>query len=311
MAYTNSPLATYTNILRHKYNGRSHNIDTISIHCVAGVNASLSAVWNTLNNHGCSCNYCIDSYGKIGLFVDEKDGSWCTSNKANDMRAVTIEVVNSGGAPDWPVSDAALKALINLCADICKRNGIDALRWKGDKSLIGQVDKQNMTVHRWFANKACPGNYLYGKHGYIADEVNKILGGAPAVTPEPEESVVYRVQTGAFRNRSNADDMLTLLRGKGYDGLIVKVGEFFKVQLGAFRVRSNAEGLLDSVRNAGYDAFITTAQGQPYASYGKSVDELAREVIAGKWGAGEDRVARLTAAGYDAKAVQARVNEMF
>ena len=103
--------------------------------------------------------------------------SWCTSNAANDHRAITIEVANNGGAPDWPVSDKAYAALLDLLTDICRRNGIKKLLWRGDKSLIGQVDKQNMTVHRWFAAKACPGDYLYNRHGEIAAEVNRRLEG--------------------------------------------------------------------------------------------------------------------------------------
>ncbi len=99
-----------------------------------------------------------------------------SSNAANDHRAVTIEVANDGGAPDWHVSDKAMASLINLVTDICKRNNIKELKWQGNKALIGQIDKQNMTVHRWFAAKACPGDYLYNKHSYIANEVNKALG---------------------------------------------------------------------------------------------------------------------------------------
>lgn len=101
------------------------------------------------------------------------------------MRAVTIEVANDGGeSTGWHVSDTAMQSLINLCADICKRNGINSLKWQANKALIGQVDKQNMTVHRWFANKACPGEYLYSKHFYIADEVNKILNQPKPVIEE-------------------------------------------------------------------------------------------------------------------------------
>jgi hypothetical protein len=133
-----------------------------------------------------SSNYGIGSDGRIAMYVEEKDRSWCSSNAANDNRAITIEVANDGGAETgWHVSDKAMEALINLCVDICKRNGIKQLLWKADKSLIGQVDKQNMTVHRWFANKSCPGDYLYNKHGYIAEEVNKKLGTANLSAESP------------------------------------------------------------------------------------------------------------------------------
>ncbi|CAN4000279.1 RNA polymerase sigma factor, partial [Dysosmobacter welbionis] len=127
-----------------------------------------------------SSNYGIGSDGRIGLYVDEANRSWCTSSASNDNRAVTIEVANTVAKDPWPVSDAAYKSLIDLLVDICQRNGIPKLLWKGDKNLVGQVDRQNMTVHRWFAAKACPGDWLYSHHGQIAAEVNKRLEAAEA-----------------------------------------------------------------------------------------------------------------------------------
>lgn len=116
------------------------------------------------------------------MYCEEKDRSWCSSSSSKDNRAITIEVA-SDTKHTYAVNDKAYAALIDLCEDICRRNGIKKLLWKGDKSLIGQVDKQNMTVHRWFANKACPGDYLYNRHGEIAAEVNKRLGAAPDKEP--------------------------------------------------------------------------------------------------------------------------------
>ena len=187
MAYTNSALISYTKLSPHHSGLRNHEIDTISIHCMAG-NLSVETCGNVFMNKKASSNYGIGSDGRIALYVEEKNRSWCTSSSSNDNRAVTIEVANDGGAPDWHVSDKAMAALIQLCADICKRNNIKELKWEGNKNLIGQVDKQNMTVHRWFAAKACPGNYLYNKHGYIATEVNKILGSAyvPLIPESPQ-----------------------------------------------------------------------------------------------------------------------------
>ena len=125
----------------------------------------------------------IGADGRIALIVDEGDRSWCSSSKANDNRAVTIECVCDKTAP-YAVNGKVWASLIALCADICKRNGIKALLWKGDKSLIGKVEQQNMTVHRWFKNKACPGEYLYSRHGQIAAEVNNLLnsGGTAGLT---------------------------------------------------------------------------------------------------------------------------------
>ena len=109
------------------------------------------------------------------MYVEEKDRSWCSSNGANDNRAITIEVASDTTSP-YKVTDAAFNSLIKLLADICKRNNIKSLKWKADKNLIGHPEEQNMTVHRWFANKSCPGDYLYNKHYEIAEKVNELLG---------------------------------------------------------------------------------------------------------------------------------------
>lgn len=200
---SNSTLATYTRISPNNTSPRNHRIDTITIHCMAG-NLTVERCGELFakRTRMASSNYGIGSDGRIGLYVEEKDRSWCSSNKANDMRAVTIEVANDGGAATgWHVSDAAMTSLIALVTDICRRNGIKQLLWKGDKSLIGQVDKQNMTVHRWFKNKACPGDYLYGKHAYIAAEVNKHLG-VTAAQPEPVQQ-----PTGTYKVRITANTL--------------------------------------------------------------------------------------------------------
>lgn len=185
MTMGNSKLATYTKLSPNCNKPRNHAIDTISIHCMAG-NCSVEVCGEVFapTSRQASSNYGVGSDGRIALYCDEANRSWCTSSGANDHRAITIEVANDGGAPEWHVSDKALSALIDLCADICKRNNIKALLWRGDKNLIGQVGKQNMTVHRWFAAKSCPGDYLFNKHGYIAAEVNKRLG-AVSITPTP------------------------------------------------------------------------------------------------------------------------------
>lgn len=173
---SNSALVSYQRISPNRTINRNHKIDTITIHCMAG-NLSVETCGSLFARTAkkASSNYGIGSDGRIGLYVEEKDRSWCSSNAENDHRAVTIEVANDGGAPDWHVSDKAMESLIRLIADICKRNQINKLRWKADKKLIGQVDKQNMTVHRWFAAKACPGDYLYEKHTYITQQVNMLL----------------------------------------------------------------------------------------------------------------------------------------
>ena len=117
------------------------------------------------------------------MYVEEKDRAWTSSNADNDHQAITIEVANNGGGPNWPVSDTALAKLIDLCVDICKRNGIKQLNYTGDAS-------GNLTRHNMFAATACPGPYLQSKFPYIANEVNKRL-----VVPV-DGAIVHIVQPG-------------------------------------------------------------------------------------------------------------------
>lgn len=176
MAYTNSPLVSYTKISPNKTVNRNHKIDTITIHCVVGQCSveTIGKVFASASRQA-SSNYAVGYDGRIGMYVEEKDRSWCSSNAKNDHRAITIEVASDTKDP-YAVNDKAYSALIELVTDICKRNDIKELKWKADKSLIGQVEKQNMTVHRWFANKSCPGDFLYNRMGDIAAKVNKRLG---------------------------------------------------------------------------------------------------------------------------------------
>lgn len=174
---SNSPLVSFTQISPARNSPRKSKIDTITIHCYVGqVTVERMGKGFCAENSKTSCNYGIGCDGRIGMYVEEKDRSWCSSNKANDNRAITIEVASDSEHP-YAVTDAAYKSLINLLVDICKRNDIKELKWKADKKLIGKVDQQNMTVHRWFYAKECPGEYLYSRHGLIAKEVNARLNG--------------------------------------------------------------------------------------------------------------------------------------
>lgn len=206
-AMSNSSLVNYTKISPNRTSPRKHKIDTITIHCMAcDLSVERCGAVFAKRTRMASSNYGVGSDGRVGLYVEEKDRSWCSSNKANDHRAVTIEVACEPVAP-YKVTDAAMVALIELVADICRRNDIKQLLWKGDKSLIGQVDKQNMTVHRWFAKKACPGDYLYGKHGYIAAEVNNRLGvtaAQPEPAQQPTETYKVRITANTLNVRAGA-----------------------------------------------------------------------------------------------------------
>lgn len=190
---SNSPLATYTRITKNKTSPRNHAIDTITIHCIVGQwTAKQGCDYFATTDRQCSANYVVGKDGSIGLSVDEKDRSWCSSNGTNDNRAITIEVASDTTHP-YAVTAKAYAALLDLVTDICKRNGIKKLVWSTNKNdRVNHRNGCNMTVHRDFANKACPGEYLYSRHGEIAAEVNKRLqgasnGGGVVVTPPTAE----------------------------------------------------------------------------------------------------------------------------
>lgn len=304
---SNSPLVNYTKISPNKSSPRNHKIDTVTIHCVVG-QCSVETLGNVFapTSRQASSNYGIGYDGRIGMYVEEKDRSWCSSNAANDNRAITIEVASDTKEP-YAVNAKAYAALIDLLVDICKRNGIKELVWSTNKAdRVNHKNGCNMTVHRDYANKSCPGTYLYERHAQIASEVNKRLGSTN-IKPAPEKPSggLYRVQTGAFKSKTNADTMLVKVKAKGFDTYMVKVGDLYKIQVGAFKVKANAEAMMKKLQAAGFSAFITTEEGA-----GKSVDELAREVLQGKWGNGAERKKRLEAAGYDYAAVQKKVNQL-
>ena len=176
---SNSPLVTYTRITKNKTSPRNHAIDTITIHCIVGQwTAKQGCDYFATTDRQCSANYVVGKDGSIGLSVDEKDRSWCSSNGTNDNRAITIEVASDTTHP-YAVTAKAYAALLDLVTDICKRNGIKKLVWSTNKNdRVNHRNGCNMTVHRDFANKACPGEYLYSRHGEIAAEVNRRLQGA-------------------------------------------------------------------------------------------------------------------------------------
>jgi len=281
---SNSPLVNYTKISPNKTSPRKQPIDTITIHCVVG-----QCTVETLGNvfapatRQASSNYGVGYDGRIGMYCEEKDRSWCTSSSANDNRAITIEVASDTTHP-YAVTDKALAALIELCADICKRNGIKRLLWEGNKNLIGQPDKQNMTVHRWFANKSCPGDYLYERHGYIADEVNKRLGAASTPTLPSSPSTpgkLYYVQTGAYSVKANADAQYHKVKAAGFDAIMKKAGNLYRVQVGAFSKKANADAMAAKLKAAGFDTYVTTTGGAQVAVGAAPTPAPARTIKVG------------------------------
>ena len=217
---SNSSLVKYTKISPNKTSPRNHKIDTITIHCVVG-QLSVETLGNIFSKTSkkASCNYAIGADGRIGMYVDEKDRSWCSSNAANDHRAITIECASDTKHP-YTINKKVYNSLIELCTDICKRNDIKELKWKADKTLIGKPDKQNMTVHRWFANKACPGDYIYNRLGQIAEEVNLKL----KPKKKSVDVIAQEVINGLWGNGQERKDRLTKA-GYNYSTIQKRVNE--------------------------------------------------------------------------------------
>lgn len=287
---SNSPLVTYTNITKNKTSPRNHAIDTITIHCIVGQwTAKQGCDYFATTDRECSANYVVGKDGSIGLSVPEADRSWCSSNRDNDNRAVTIEVASDTSHP-YAVTDAAYAALIELVADICKRNGIKKLLWKADKSLIGQVDKQNMTVHRWFANKACPGDYLYQRHGAIAEAVNAKLGTGTEQTVSSFPAVPFTVRVIINDlNYREGPGMSYAVKGQTGKGVFT----ITEVQDGWGKLKSGAGWIY--LENPAYCTILDDGQTEAQ----KAAERLAQDIAA-----------QLKSSGCDAAAVLKRVSEI-
>ena len=228
MAYTNSSMVAYTKLSPNHSGQRTHSIDRITPHCVVGqCTAEGLGDWFAKSSTQASSNYGIDKNGRVGLYVEEKNRSWCSSSNANDQRAVTIECASDTTEP-YAFKDVVYQTLIKLCIDICKRNGKNKLIWFGDKNKTLSYEPKSgemiLTVHRWFANKSCPGNWLYSRMGDLAEKVTAALDGSSS-TQETKASF-YRVR---------------------------KTWTDAKSQKGAYKVLANAKKCADA--NPGYSVF--------------------------------------------------------
>lgn len=224
MSYTNSSLISYTKLSPNHSGERTHSIDRITPHCVVG-QCAIETLGNLFASTSCqaSSNYGIGFDGRMGMFVEEKNRSWCSSSNDNDQRAVTIECASDTTAP-YAFYDVVYQSLINLCVDICKRNGKTKLLWLGDKDKTlayePKLNEMVLTVHRWFANKSCPGDWLYSRLGDLADKVTSKLGDSSDNSDNTDDGTIYRVQTGAFSQKANAEAQLEKLKEAGFDGFI-------------------------------------------------------------------------------------------
>ena len=288
-----STLVSYVRRSPNTYGRRSERIVYFTPHCVVG-QTSVEGLgsWFERSTTQASSTYGIGKDGRIAQYLPESYHSWCTSSYFNDARAITIECASDTYAP-YAMYDVVYQSLINLAVDICKRLGRTKLIWFGDKNktLAYKVkdDEMVITVHRWFANKSCPGDWLYSRLGNLAKEVTKRLQGEKTNVVEPiaTSAELYRVR----KSWSDA-----------------------KSHIGAFKFLANAKSHAD--RNKGYKVYDSQGkQIYPEITSGatqqsKTTSEIAKEVIAGQWGNGDERKRRLTDAGYDYNTIQNEVNAL-
>lgn len=313
MGYTNSSMVAYTKLSPNHSGQRTHSIDRISPHCVVGqCTAEGLGDWFAKSSTQASSNYGIDRNGRVGLYVEEKNRSWCTSSNANDQRAITIECA-SGTTEPYTMNNTVYETLIKLCTDICKRNGKKKLLWFADKdkslNYTPKSDEMVITVHRWFANKSCPGNWLYARLGDVAARVTANLGGKDK-TDDVKVDVKYpatpftvRVIINNFNYRSEPS-----MNGRVNGQTGIGTFTIMEVKNGWGRLKSGVGWIW--LENPTYCTIGKSVASGNKISGTKTVDELAKEVIKGLWGNGADRKAKLTAAGYDYAKVQNRVNEL-
>lgn len=280
---SNSPLVDYTRISPNKNSPRNHKIDTITIHCVVG-QCTVETLGNIFapTSRQASSNYGVGTDGKIGMYVEEKDRSWCSSNAANDNRAVTIEVASDTKHP-YAVNDRAFAALLDLVTDICKRNGIKKLVWSTKKAdRVNHKNGCNMTVHRDYANKSCPGDYLYNRHGEIAAEVNRRLGVADTAPDAgaAQGVTVYTVKKGDTLSQIAAKYGTTYQAIAAFNGIknpnVIRVGQKIKIPVSTAPAALK-KGDRVKVLNA------VTYDGKPFRTYYDTYDVIqvsgARVVI--------------------------------
>ena len=286
MAYTNSKLVNYTKLSPNHSGQRNHAIDTITPHCVVG-QCTVETIGNIFapKSAQTSSNYGIGTDGRVGMFVEEKNRSWCSSSSANDNRAITIECASDSKEP-YAFNNKVYNKLIDLCVDICKRNGKTKIIWFGDKNKTlnykPAVNEMLITVHRWFANKSCPGDWLYSRLGDLALKVNAKLGSANKQKTKKKESKVSYI-----------------------------------VQVGVYSKNENAKAMVKKLKAAGFDATIKT-ENKTVNTVKKSNADIAKEILKGTcsdsrwsvWGNGNTRIKRLKTAGYDPIAVQNEVNKL-
>ena len=226
MSNTKSTLVSCTVSSPNNSGTRTYPVTRITPHCMVGqLSAQGCGALFKSPSREASSNYGIGTNGEIGLYVDETKRSWCSSSADNDNRAITIECASDTRSP-YAMNSKVYASLVRLCVDICKRYGKKKLIWFADKNKTlaykPKDDEMIITVHRWFANKSCPGDWLYNRLGKLASEVTAQLSGKEETAQQEKPAKIYRVQCGAFSKIENAQKRVRDLKAAGFDAVIAE-----------------------------------------------------------------------------------------
>lgn len=298
MAYTNSSLVSYTKLSPNHSGLRTHSIDRITPHCVVGqLSAESICGCFTSTSRQASCNYGIGTDGRVSLCVEEKNRSWCSSSRANDQRAVTIECASDMKEP-YAMNDKVYATLIKLCTDICRRYGKKKLLWLGDKTKTlnysPKSDEMVLTVHRWFANKSCPGKWLYARLGDLAAKVTASLGGNSSSSGSTTGTTMYRVrktwadsksQLGAYKALANAKKKAD--ENPGYSVFDASGNAVYTSA--AVSTSASSDSVPYQVKVSITDLNIRTAPGTNYSKTGKYTGKGIFTIVAESSGAGSTK----------------------
>lgn len=248
MKMSNSKLVDYKKISPNQSGKRNHTIDRITPHSIVGqMSVESLGAWFAKKSTEASSNYGIGYDGRVGLYVNEGDRSWCSSSGANDNRAVTIECACEPKYP-YTFNQVVYRKLIDLCVDICRRNGKTKLIWLGDKdkTLDYKPKKHEMilTVHKWFGSTTCPNKWMLDHMDDLAAAVTAKL------------AVRYQIQVGAFKNKSNADRLVKTLAKHGFAASVIKDDSLYCVRYGSYKSKTKAEAGQDLLTNEGFKTII-------------------------------------------------------
>lgn len=258
---SNSGLVNVVGLSPFTNGKRTMTIDRITPHCIVG-EFPVERLPQFFDDEGVSCNYAIAKDGQVALIVDEDKNSWCSSNQGNDQRAVTIECSCDPYSP-YKFNEDVFSKLISLTVDICQRNGMHKVVYIPSTREAIEYDPPvgecQITLHRFFANKACPGEWFVENIDHFVRECNwKLIAN---VQSEVKKPICYCVHIGAFRNQYYADNIANKINGTGLLTLAAKIrynpdSNLYEVSAGEFDSEEEAKELGRTLQEEGFGVYI-------------------------------------------------------